>query len=162
MVTRKRKTGRPIGFYRMTDGTRIDGLIKLKDGRWRISGPEKTTFTEADECRAVRRAQDIMSKRQGHGSKVFIQIGEYPDGHAAGKALVKTVANIGNTFVGRIPRHGGPVRLQKSFDTADVWQYVAETILNNPKYAAKRTGIECLAWLPDIKKPAPSPTLSAS
>src|SRR4051812_41813152 len=50
-----RKTGRPIGFHRDRHGTRHDGIMRLKDGRWRASGSEKFTFTEPDEDLALAR-----------------------------------------------------------------------------------------------------------
>lgn len=65
LVTRTRKVGRPTNFRRMPDGTSIDGLTKLRDGTWRISGSEQTTFTEANEEWAARRAMDLMEKRKG-------------------------------------------------------------------------------------------------
>src|SRR3954464_6413128 len=64
MVTSTKKRGRPVHVYRMANGTQIPGLMKLKDGRWRASGPEKFTFSESDEGRAVQRFYEWKSKRE--------------------------------------------------------------------------------------------------
>src|SRR3954469_15453867 len=64
MVTIKKKAGRPQHIHRTANGTQIPGLMKLKDGRWRASGPDKFTFSEADEGRAVQRFYEWKSKQQ--------------------------------------------------------------------------------------------------
>lgn len=43
------KTGRPIAVHKTARGEKVVGLFRLKDGRWRASGPEKWTFSERDE-----------------------------------------------------------------------------------------------------------------
>src|SRR4051812_31190164 len=42
---------------------------------------------------------------------------------------------------------------------AAYWQRVADDLIDGPRYAAQRTGIEQLAYLTDLQPPAPLPTL---
>ena len=61
----KKKTGRPKGFVKDRNGDRIEGLMRLKDGRWRISGPEKRTYTERDEDLAIAYFHQWTARRAG-------------------------------------------------------------------------------------------------
>jgi hypothetical protein len=49
------KKGRPQGIYRTSWGDGIDGLTRLADGRWKVSGPRPIKFKEPDERLAVAR-----------------------------------------------------------------------------------------------------------
>lgn len=54
MVKSTSSRGRPKAIYhpkRSRDP--VVGLMRLKDGRWRASGPEKYTFSEDDEGLAI-------------------------------------------------------------------------------------------------------------
>lgn len=64
----QRRTGRPIGYFKAADGTRVDGLTRRRDGRWRIS-VRGQFFTEPDE----RRALDYFLE-QTSGQKPMVNI----------------------------------------------------------------------------------------
>jgi len=64
LKTPSKKTGRPIAVYKTASGTRVPGLMRLKDGRWRASGPEKYTFSEPNEDLAVARFRQWELKQQ--------------------------------------------------------------------------------------------------
>ncbi|MGC4033090.1 MAG: hypothetical protein QM754_15410 [Tepidisphaeraceae bacterium] len=54
MVKSTSGRGRPKAIYRpKRKGDPVVGLMRLKDGRWRASGPEKYTFSESDETLAI-------------------------------------------------------------------------------------------------------------
>jgi hypothetical protein len=69
-----RKKGRPAAFHRMADGTKVDGLSRLSDGRWKVSpfdGQAKPIkFVEEEERLAVARYHAIRDK----ASKVAIPL----------------------------------------------------------------------------------------
>src|SRR4051794_12183900 len=112
MYTAKRKTGRPKGFHRLADGSRVEGLVRLKDGRWRVSGPEKITFTEPDEWQAVARFNKILADRIAN-RKTLIPMGEFTD---ASEAVNRMIAATKHTFVARIPtKTHGPIKVSRSF-----------------------------------------------
>ena len=60
-----RRRGRPTAVYRTADGTQIPGLMRLADGRWRASGPEKHTYTALDEKAAIRHFMVWQAKQAG-------------------------------------------------------------------------------------------------
>ncbi|HEY0009879.1 MAG TPA: hypothetical protein VGB55_14215 [Tepidisphaeraceae bacterium] len=146
------KKGRPQAFYRTSWGDRIDGLTRLADGRWKISGPKAIKFTEPDERMAIA----IFRRRQAEQSgtdKVMLPMPDAADGTEAGRAIVKTSRG---TFIARIPKDGGPVKMARSFDTADLWAWLREQIIAQPKWVAERVGIEQIGYLTDLKKPTES------
>jgi hypothetical protein len=54
MVKNTSSRGRPKAIYfPKLGGDPVVGLMRLGDGRWRASGPEKYTFTEPDEKLAI-------------------------------------------------------------------------------------------------------------
>lgn len=149
------KKGRPVGFHRTSWGDRIDGLTRLADGRWKVSGPKPMKFTEPDERLAVARFHEIQAKLNGN-TKTLITVGSFRDAEDAGKAMVQATRTA---VVARIPRSGGPIKVQRSFDTTEVWAWLREQIIMRPKWVAERVGIEQIGYLQDLKEPKPSPTL---
>jgi hypothetical protein len=68
------KRGRPTAVYKTSWGEQIHGLMRLGDGRWRASGPDKFTFSESDERMAIahfRHWQLQNSKANLGNLKVF-------------------------------------------------------------------------------------------
>src|SRR5687767_316421 len=65
LSTTKKKQGRPQAVYRTSWGDQVPGLMRLADGRWRASGPEKYTFTESDERVALARFHQWQARREG-------------------------------------------------------------------------------------------------
>ena len=81
MTSHPKKRGRPTAFHRMADGTKIDGLSRTTDGRWKVSpGPGQPTiikFREADERLAVAKFRELQA-RSGKLEEVFVAVGTYP------------------------------------------------------------------------------------
>lgn len=130
-----RKTGRKQKHHVAANGKTIEGLSKMVDGRWRIIGSH-IRFTEPDEFKAIEKFKQLTSKtptpkQMWDNSAMF------------------TVEGV-NTIIGRILNDEDP---EENF-----WRVVAEEISERPKYCAKKTGIEKLAYLTDLKPPAPLPT----
>src|SRR5688500_1140810 len=150
------KKGRPIGFHRTSWGDRIDGLARLADGRWKVAGPKPVKFTEPDERLAVARFHQIRAKQAGNSSQALLTVGRFNDAGEAGKAMVKAARNA---VVLRIPRGRGPITVQRTFDTSELWAWLRQQIITRPKWVAERVGIEQIGYLQDLKEPKPSPTL---
>jgi integrase len=183
MVTITKKAGRPKHIHRTANGTQIVGLMRLKDGRWRASGPEKFTFSEADEGRAVARFYEWQSRQQN--TKLLIPAATARSGDAEGvrraiTAVVKpakrkpfsAIEEWHEAFVPALYPTGGttPLRLEVTDDgrllfydkpiNADAfWPWLAQLLLKQGQLAAKMTGIEQLGYLGIVERPAPSPTL---
>ena len=57
---------RKAGYYRPPRGSTVDGLTKLSDGRWKISGDpgqKPVPFPQPDTRRAVARLNEFIDKR---------------------------------------------------------------------------------------------------
>lgn len=119
-----------MATYRTTWGTRVEGLSRKADGRWRVAVSGET-FVEADERLAIARFH-AMTKKESY------------DG---GAKLESSVNENGTLF------------FKAETDEAAFWAKVREEIIMRPEYVAKMTGIEQIAYLTDIKKPTPSVTL---
>src|SRR5687767_14907134 len=66
MVKSTSNRGRPKAQYKpKLGGDPIIGLMRLKDGRWRASGPEKFTFTEPDEKLAIAHFREWEARQVG-------------------------------------------------------------------------------------------------
>lgn len=95
------KKGRPQSHHRTSSGEIIQGLSRLADGRWKVSGANPTKFTEPLEHRAIARFHEIIAKQAGN-PKVLVSMPDAADGEAAGKAILRA-SKSGNTFIARIP-----------------------------------------------------------
>jgi len=82
MVSTSKKQGRPTALHRMSDGSKIDGLSKLADGRWKISPgpgiPKAIKFTERNELLAVAKFNELRD-RASKPEKVEVAIGTFSD-----------------------------------------------------------------------------------
>src|SRR5688572_8751608 len=58
-----KKRGRPQGRHRMRGGAEIQGLVRRKDGRWKVSATGQT-FVEPDENLAVARFYEMQQKNR--------------------------------------------------------------------------------------------------
>ncbi len=157
MIQSTSKKGRPQGYHRTAWGENIQGLTRLTDGRWKVSGPTSLKFTEPDERLAIARFHKIIAERSGN-QKSLIPVGEFADAAEAVKKMM-TAANK-NSFIARIPANGGPIKVSRSFDTTEAWAWFREQILTRPKWVAERVGIEQIGYLTDVKRPTLSPKLT--
>ena len=156
--TTKRKTGRPIGFYRSRTGDRIDGLTRNAAGRWRISSTGEF-FTEADEDRALKRFYEATMKQAP--TVTMVTATAVPTAYDAivrgGKIVDQVMKQFRQETVSR--GEGYEHRLIQNLDETTYWQRVTKDLLDHADYAAAKTGIASLAWLPELKKPGTSHTL---
>lgn len=147
-----RKPGRPTAHFRTRNGDRIEGLMRLKDGRWRASGPEKFTFTERDEDLAVMRYRQWLDLKQG-GQLLRIPVATRHSTSGSTNHIVNTVFH---PHVETDLETGTSTRA--AYPDA-IWLWVRNEILTRPKFVAQMTGIEQIGYLAELVKPQPSPTL---
>ena len=159
MITSTAKRGRPQAYHRTAWGENIQGLTRLTDGRWKVSGgPTPIKFTEPDERLAVARFRKIEAARIG-AERVMLAVGNANVHAIQPLGLVKKALNPRIEI--RIPRdHTQGVTVSHSFDTAEAWAWFREQLLSRPQFVAQRIGIEQLGYLGDIKRPAPSMKLA--
>lgn len=177
-VATAKKRGRKPASYTTSWNETINGLARRpSDGRWRIIGTD-TTFTEPDERLAVHKFQSIVAQQKGETIDVPIAAGKVRDGSLA--AAIRRVTppiqpptdpadRLAEEWASG-PRGGDtPTRLKLTADgsyeifreateCAAWWPWLRRYILTNYKLIAKNTGIESMAYLPDLKPPEPLPT----
>lgn len=162
MVSSTTSRGRPKAIYRpKLGGDPVIGLMRLADGRWRASGPEKFTFTEPDEKLAIARF------REWETSKATTNLGELKVHSSAEDALLDMLQRT-NDAGGRLdvtlarPAHS-QIKAYAVFDetlSPKQWAWLRCQIIDRPKWVAERVGIEKIAYLRDVKEPVPPPTLA--
>lgn len=76
-----KKRGRPQARHRCRDGTEIQGLTRLGDGRWKVSATGET-FVETDEGTAVARFLAIADKIRKQ-NRVALPLPPQPNAAAA-------------------------------------------------------------------------------
>ena len=143
-----KKTGRKAKPHVTSWGETIDGLHKCKDGRWRVIGGIKgkdVKFVEPDERFAVARFREITGKTT---ARPTITVEPSPE-------LVAAIAE--HERQNPVLKHSRVVGVE--LDEHSYWARVRDDLINRPKYVARMTGIEQVAWMPDLTPPAPSPTL---
>lgn len=158
MVKSTSSRGRPKAIYhpkRSRDP--VVGLMRLKDGRWRASGPEKYTFSEDDEGLA------IAHFREWEVSKTISNLGTvqvHATAEAAALDLMKRTMDAGGALSASVQSPEGGKVWAVSDDTLSPkqWAYVRKMIIDRPKWAAERIGIEKIAYLREVKEPVPLPT----
>ena len=89
MLNSTAKKGRPTTHHRASWGEKIQGLSRLADGRWKVSGPPVFKFTERDERLAVARFRQIEAEHE-----VFLS------GGAAQAAMRQLYEGVGVLWVG--------------------------------------------------------------
>ena len=149
MISTLVKRGRPVAIHDAANGDRIVGLMRLKDGRWRASGPEKFTFSEPDERLAIARFRQWEARKRGHGT-VYFPVPQPKPGGPVEDMPVLTSFDRSNPCQWKATQH---------VDQAVAWAWVREQILTRPQYVAQMTGIEQIGYLTDLVKPEPSPAL---
>jgi integrase len=161
MVTStKNKTGRPIAVYHPTfPSDPIPGLMRLKDGRWRASGPDRYTFTERDEKLAIAHYLQWKAKRSA------FNLGTVKVHTSAEEAMIdmarRTIEAGGSLQANVAMPSEGP----KTYTVTDhslrpeQWVWLREQLLTRRTWVAQMVGVEQIGWLTDLKRPTPSPTL---
>ena len=150
MIHTTSKTGRPQAVFRTSWGEQIPGLMRLADGRWRLSGPEKTTFTESDERLAVARFLELTQHQRPTVTIPVATAEPTLDSiQEAGAILAKSIhSTMGD----------GKVQFSSQVDESQMWAWMRHQILRYPERCATMTGIEWLAYGPRLTKPD-SPTM---
>jgi len=148
------KRGRHTAVYTAANGDQIVGLMRLKDRRWRASGPEKYTFSEPDEKLAIAHFRQWQALKDGDGLvRIPVLI--------ASSTKRATNNQVNAVLAPRVMTEGfdeEAVTTRAAFPDA-IWAWVRQEILTRPKYVAQMTGIEQIGYLHDLKPPKPSPTL---
>jgi hypothetical protein len=125
----------------MADGTEIDGLGRMSDGRWKVSPfpgqPKAIRFVEEDERLAVARFNAMRS--------------------AAARETVNVPTRL--EFQRSKNPNSSLMFFTSSTPSASFWPWLRKLIIRQPKLVALKTGIEQIAWLSDLAEPAPSPRL---
>lgn len=155
MASTKSRGGRPQAVYHpKSGGDPVVGLMRLADGRWRVSGPEKFTFTEPDEGKAVARCLEYQLERSGKAPQHFVRVGESRDPDAVKRMIRPPELTV------TIPSdRKAPQVVERAYDEQAMINWFTEQLATRPGWLAQRTGVEWLAWGPKLKKPAPSPKL---
>lgn len=152
MITVTKKKGRPTARYRMANGTEVQGLSRKADGRWKVSATGQT-FVEPDEGRAVARFHAMTKK-----SPFMLAISStatMPMSEA-----VEAVERFGQSPIKITLDENGKLVFSREADEDAMYRWMRDEILTRPELCAKRTGIEALGYLNQLKRPTASPKLT--
>jgi integrase len=150
-----RKTGRPIKVHKDRHGNQIEGLQRLKDGRWRAYGKERFTFTEPDEDLAIAR---FRKWKEGKTNPELGTVESFDDPADAAKALAKRARASGDATLTISKKDGAHVVTDVTL-TPHQWSWLRRQIVDRPVWVAQMVGIEQIGYLSDIPKPTISPSL---
>jgi integrase len=150
-----RKRGRPPAEYRRPDGTKVVGLSRQADGRWRISATGEVFF-EPDEHLALARFERAMALQRGERA-VDLPLPPQPD---LGEALTSAARAGGTRLRVRLRANRAPEYLF-AVDGDAFWAEVRRLLLEEPERVAQRTGVEWVARGANLPRETPSPTLKA-
>lgn len=144
--------GRPKAVYRpKLGGDPVVGLMRLKDGRWRASGPEKYTFSEPDEKLAIARF------REWEASKHISNLGKLKVHANAEAAMIdiarRTIDAGGSLSTTVAPGPDGSWAVRDDHLSPAQWAWLRQQIIDRPKWVAERVGIEKMAYLRDVEEP---------
>ena len=160
MIKSTSNRGRPKAIYKpKLGGDPIVGLMRLKDGRWRASGPAKYTFTEPDEKLA------IAHFREWEANKFESNLGKlkvHPDAEAAMLDIARRTIDAGGSLDVTLERaHDGSKAWAVTDDhlSPKQWAWLRQQIIKRPKWVAERVGVEKIGYLRDVQEPERVPTL---
>jgi integrase len=155
MIATKPKAGRKRKHYVDPEtGKQVYGLgHDAKSGRWRVIGTNKF-FREPDPAKAIERFRK-MTNPQPTAAELLgagVWLGNY-----AGTLFEKITAAVAKHDL----QVAGLLKGKNYEEDADdiLMRLVGEEILRRPQWAAKKSGVEQLGYLMDLKPPAPLPTL---
>jgi integrase len=181
MQSATKKMGRPTAYHRTAWGENIQGLRRLKDGRWRTSYPNQITFSEPDEHVAVARFRAWESGQRRE--TVAVPTTSLRPGDDATRALDslpqphRDLRRLTGTFLPpevlaeqtdapapapiTVDLDGDVLQFfREPANAAGFWPWLRRLILTRREFVAKQTGIESLAWISEKDRPEPSPTLA--
>ena len=160
MVTSIKSTsgrGRPKAVYHpKLGGDPVVGLMRLGDGRWRASGPERFTFSEPDEKLAIARF------REWEAGKHVSNLGKlkvHANADAAMIDIARRTIDAGGSLSATVePGPGGTWAVRDDQLSPAQWAWLRRQIIDRPKWVAERVGIEKMAYLRDVEEPEPVPS----
>jgi integrase len=162
MVKSTSSRGRPKAIYfPKLGGDPVVGLMRLGDGRWRASGPEKYTFTEPDEKLAIVHFREWEARQLGSNLGTLKVHGTAYD---AMWDMAKRALDSGGSLSATVER--GPEG-SKTWAVVDdnlspaQWAWLRRQIIKRPKWVAERVGIEKIGYLRDVQEPELVPKLEA-
>lgn len=145
----------------------MDGLYHCPDGRWRITASDQK-FTEPDERLAIARFRRLEAQSKGLESHVQLNLPPLDLDPLTAGAMDFVIRKELGTGKHRAPSdqslilniaENEPTTLLRAIPEDALWAYFRQQLIDRPKYVADRVGIEQLAYLADIPKPTPSPSL---
>lgn len=150
------KKGRPVAIFRPQRGEPIVGLMRLGDGRWRASGPERYTFSEPDEQVAILHFQRWKAQKtcptlgtlQVHANALDVAFDLKRRTIAAGGSLHADIVQI----------PGGGYAVKDHTLSKEQWTWLNKQLVQRPKWVAEQAGLTNLAYIHDRKPPAPLPS----
>jgi integrase len=143
----------------MRNGDEVQGLARRADGRWKISATG-LTFVEPNEDLAVERFYKLTGKAkpsnlgtlQVHASAEAAVIDMIERTNAAGGSLQTNTAVLDQDGV-------KAVAVSDVTLTPQQWAWLREQLVKRREWVAEQVGVEQIAWLHNLKRPTPSPTL---
>lgn len=151
-----KKRGRPQARHRCRDGTEIQGLTRLGDGRWKVSATG-ATFVEPNEDTAVARFLAISEKLR-QKNRVSLPLPSQPNAAAA----IEAAKAAGGARVSMtLTRGQSRFKTSIDIDSEPFWTEVRRLLLEEPDVVARRTGVEWVRRGAELSPPKPSPNLTA-
>jgi hypothetical protein len=139
-----KKTGRLIAVYKASNGDRIPGLMKLKDGRWSASGPQKFTFGEPDEKLAMARFRAWGQRKQSPALGTV----QYPlNAYEAALDIARRAIAAGGHLAATTTLAGDRYVVSDETLSDQQWQWLRKQTINRPQWVAERVGIEQIGCL---------------
>lgn len=152
-----KKRGRPIAYFRTADDTRIRGLSRRADGRWKISKTGQT-FVEPDERLAVAKFYELTSTRP---SSNLGNLKVHPNAEEALIDICKRAVEAGGYLDATVETDGeGSWGVADEHLSSKQWGWLRKQIFDRPKWVAQKIGIEQIGWLTDMQRPTDSPKLA--
>jgi integrase len=146
------KRGRKAKDHKCTwDGRTINGLYRKPNGVWRVRATGQE-FTEPDERQAVARFEALARHR-----KPMVDL-PLPPGLGPEQAVAARNAAGARKVLARI-RRGQPVEYSVQIGGDEFFAGMRKLILDEPLRCARMTGIEWLAYGPELKRPAKAASL---
>ena len=135
--------------------------MRLGDGRWRISGSEKHTFTEPNEDLAVEYFKNRTRETYGKASNLGTVLAHSSAHDALVDMTNRTLAAGGYLDATTTELPSGGYAISDETLSPKHWAWLKKQIIKRPKWVAEQCGIEQIGYLSDLKKPEPIPTLES-